>query len=108
MATTITDEVRLLPPPLTIVSDPAPRRVAIRREGDEASRVEFEALSTTGERGGATDTSHRVADDDLIEMARAYVQKRNLTASDPVSLALAASENPALRRAIEKEVRGGP
>jgi len=106
MATTITEEVPLLPPAFTIDADPQTRRrVAIYQEGEE-HRLLFEPISSVGERGGASDTSHRVADDELVEMARAYIQKRNLTASDPVSLALAASENPALRQAIERELRG--
>jgi len=108
MAETITDEVRVLPPPMTIVVEPRPPRpVRIHSPGDQADRVEFEALSSEGERGGASDTQRRRADDELVELARAYVRKRNLTASDPVSLALAAAENPALREAMEAEVRGG-
>lgn len=108
MAETITDEVRILPPPMTIVVEPKPPRpVQILEPGDRAERVEFEALSSEGERGGASDTQRRHADDELVELARLYVLKRNLTASDPVSLALAAAENPALRQAIEAEVRGG-
>lgn len=102
MATTITEEVPLLPPPLTIVYDlRTRRRVAIRQEDDD-DRLQFEAISSIGERGAAMDTTHRVASGELVEMARAYVQKKNLTASDPVSLALAASETPALRDAIER------
>ena len=105
MATTITEEVRVLPPPITIVNDPQTgRRVAIRQQGVD-DRVVFEPISSVGERGGAADTSHRVASDELVDMARAYTQKKNLTASDPVSLALAASENPALRHAIERALR---
>ncbi len=108
MAETITDEVAALPPPITIIADPkGSRPVRIHETGDQAERVEFEALSSVGERGGASDTHRRRADDELVEMARAYVRKRNLTASDPVSLALAAAENPALRQAIEEELRDG-
>lgn len=108
MAETITDEVAALPPPMTIVADPKGSRVVrIHETGHQTERVEFEALSSVGERGGASDTHRRRADDELVEMARAYVRKRNLTASDPVSLALAAAENPALRKAIEEELRDG-
>jgi hypothetical protein len=105
MATTITKEVRLLPPPITIVNDPQTGRpVAVRRSGEDDTAL-FAPISSVGERGHATDTGHRVASDELVEMARAYVQRKHLTASDPVSLALAASENPALRDAIERALR---
>ena len=108
MAETVTDEVAALPPAMTIVADPKGwRPVRIHETGDQAGRVEFEALLSVGERGGASDTHRRRADDELVEMARAYVRKRKLTASDPVSLALAAAENPALRQAIEEELRDG-
>jgi superfamily II DNA or RNA helicase len=106
MAETITDEVRVLPSPMTIVTDPqAARAIRIRQTGDPDERVQFAPLSSVGERGGASDTRRRRADDDLVEMAEAYIRRRGLTASDPVSLALAASENPALRQAIEEELR---
>lgn len=105
MAETIMDEVDLLPPPITIIADPpAPRAVAIHRIGDEPAPGAFEALSSVGERGGASDTHRQRADDRLVALARAYIRKRNLTASDPISLALAAAENPALRHAIEEEL----
>jgi superfamily II DNA or RNA helicase len=107
MAETITDEVAVLPPPMTIVAGPqAPRRVRIHETGERPEHAEFEALSSVGERGGASDTHRRRADEELLEMARAYVRKRGLT-SDPVSLALAAAENPALRQAMQEELRNG-
>lgn len=108
MAETITDEVPVLPPPMTIVADPGPPRpVRIHGTGEQAERVEFESLASVGERGGASDTRRRRADDALVEMARVYIAKRNLTSTDPVSLALAATENPALRQAMEEELRSG-
>jgi len=106
MAKTITDEVPALPAPMTIITEPrAPRPMVIEQDGSAGAGVEFEALSSIGELGAAFDTARRHADEELVALARIYIRKRNLQASDPVSLALAASENPALRQALEEGVR---
>ena len=104
MARTVCDEVPALPPPMTIVADRAQQPVVVEQVASAGVRAEFEALSSIGERGAALDTAHRYADEQLLALAQAYIRKRNLKASDPVSLALAASENSALRAALEKEV----
>lgn len=106
MAQTITDEVPALPAPLTITTDPQDQRaVVVQQTGDAGPRVEFEALSSTGQRGAASDTARRQADEQLVALATAYIRRQNLQTSDPVSLALAASENAALRTAMEEVVR---
>lgn len=104
MATKITEEAQTLPPPMTIRRDPTPRsRVAIRSDGDR-DRSEFEALGSMGELGRASDTSGREAVHPLLQLARRYVEMRGLTNTDPISLALAASENPELLNNLRKVV----
>jgi hypothetical protein len=105
MATTITEEVASLPPPMTIVIDSLrAQRVAVQA-GDAVPSIEFESLASVGERGGASDTSGHRADPELVALAAAYIRRRKLSATDPVSLALAASEMPQLRAALEEEAR---
>jgi hypothetical protein len=99
MATTITEEVKVLPPPMVIEMEPRRTRSKIFSDGEE--RGQFEALSSTGEGATAIDTAGRKAEERLIDLARAYIVKKGLTGTDPVSLALAASRNEALRKAME-------
>lgn len=102
MANTITREVQLLPPPMTITVDKKPRKTQIRDGG--GPRGEFEVVDSVGDEGHTSDTSGRRADARLVVAARKYIERRGLSAAtDPHSLALAASENPELRRAIENE-----
>ncbi len=102
MARTITEEVDLLPPPMTIIVDPKPRKTRVHDDG--RPHGEFETLDSLGKEGHASDTSGRTADARLVEAARRYIERRGLSdATDPHSLALAATENPELRRAIENE-----
>jgi hypothetical protein len=103
MATTITAEVDLLPPPMTIVTDASRRSKITIRAGEEVSRQEFQAVASVGERGGASDTAGRTADPELVALAAEYIRRNNLSATDPVSLALAATETPELRAALERE-----
>ncbi len=103
MATDVTAEAKLLPPPMRIVTDAsrAPS-VRIHEEGAVPPR-DFVSLDSIGERGSASDTAGREVDAGLIALAAAYIQRKGLTATDPVSLALAASEKPELREALERE-----
>ena len=102
MARAVTDEVKILPPPIVIEGDErGTRRVVIRDDGTR-ERTEFESLGSVGLRGGATDTGGRQADERLVQLARAYIRQQRLTGTDPVSLALAASENEKLRQALQR------
>lgn len=103
MANDVTAEANLLPPPMRIVTD-APRvpSVVIHEEG-AVSPGDFVSLDSIGERGSASDTAGREVDAGLIALAATYIQRKGLTATDPVSLALAATEKPELREALERE-----
>lgn len=103
MASTITEDAALLPPPLVIFTDGNPRRPAPIQGGDEM-RSTFESILSEGERGGANDTLGRQAGHDLVVLARRYVKHKALTNTDPASLALAASENQALVTAMRLEL----
>jgi hypothetical protein len=97
MAQQVTDEVNLLPPPLVIVTDPAEPRAIRILSADTDERVPFETLGSAAEQGAAFDTSGRSADATLIACARLFIEREGLTATDPESLAIAASETPQLR-----------
>jgi superfamily II DNA or RNA helicase len=100
MAHEVTDEARLLPPPIVIVSDSAShRRVTIEAAG-VGTRVPFETLQTISEQGNAFDTAGREAAASLITAARLFIEREGLTGTDPESLALAALETPELREAV--------
>lgn len=103
MATTITTEVELLPPPMVILADRKTSGKARIHDDDPTERVAFESLQSIGERGAATDSAGRAASERLIALAYAHVQRKGLTSTDPVSLALAAAENLDLRKALETE-----
>lgn len=101
MANEITREVKVLPPPLVIEIDRGPRRQG-SIEGGGSTRGSFESLGSVGMRGAAVDTGGRHADERLVSLARLYIRRQGLTGTDPVSLALAASENEKLRLALER------
>jgi superfamily II DNA or RNA helicase len=102
MATTVTEEAKLLPPPLVIVADdgrPQPVRIEDR---DPRQRVPFETLRTIAEQGGVFDTSGLEVDSVLVECARRFIDREHLTGTDPESLAIAASDKPDLKEALLK------
>lgn len=103
MAETITKEVKLLPPPMVIVTD----RHTVRAPAifaNDTERKEFEALASRGREAIASDTSGRRASPELVAAARRYIERRRLSKkTDPYSLALAALDNPQLRAAIEAD-----
>ncbi|MDO8502142.1 MAG: DEAD/DEAH box helicase family protein [Gemmatimonadaceae bacterium] len=101
MARTITDEVAFLPPPMVIGTDRRPSSVKIR-EDEGAERGTFQSLESVGERGAVSDTEGRFAEPSLVRLARLYIDRNGLTGTDAESLALAASENPELRAALER------
>jgi superfamily II DNA or RNA helicase len=105
MASAITKEVMLLPPPITISTDGHPRAVRIR-DDDGQSRSEFESIASFGDIGGARDTGGREAGHELMRIATEYVKMKRLTNTDPASLALAASENAELYEAMREAVEG--
>ena len=98
----ITEEVQSLPPPMVIEGDKEGRRRVIIRDNTGRERTEFESLGSVGSRGAATDTGGRHADERLVQLARTYIRQQGLAGTDPVSLALAASENEKLRKVLER------
>ncbi|MBI5493541.1 MAG: DEAD/DEAH box helicase family protein [Deltaproteobacteria bacterium] len=102
MARSITAEVNLLPPPMTIEVEPPPPR-PVRVSADDNRVGEFQALGSRGTDRHALDSSGRFADDPLLRLAQRYIDRKGLKGTDAVSLALLASENPAIRRALENE-----
>ncbi|HZR82573.1 MAG TPA: DEAD/DEAH box helicase family protein [Candidatus Binatia bacterium] len=103
MATTITEEVSLLPPPIVIVTDSSPTRRINISAGKSLS--EFVALRSEGTDGSSSDTSGHWAPQKLVAAARRYIARRGLSEkTDPYSLALAALDNPKLRAALEDDV----
>ncbi len=99
MAKEVTDQLNLLPPPLTIVTESA-LGGAVRIQGDDPDQAAFETLETVGTQGAAFDTAGREAERLLIECARLFIEREGLVGTDPESLALAAAETPALRDAL--------
>ena len=104
LANTITEDAGLLPTPLTIATDAAPQTVTIQRHGHE--RVPFLTVESVGEEGGASDTSGRYVGHQLVQVARQFIELRDLTGTDPASLALAAAETPGLFAAMQEEIAG--
>jgi hypothetical protein len=96
MAREITNEVDLLPPPMTIETDPPAERHVPLRDETGTERVEFEVLRTLGEQGGIFDTSGTLADAALVNRARRFICVHKLTGTDAESLALLATQRPAL------------
>jgi Helicase conserved C-terminal domain/Type III restriction enzyme, res subunit len=103
MAKQITSEVTLLPPPMIIETDSLRARHITVRDKTGVDRVVFESLASIGRRGPAVDTQGREAGERLVQVAKRYIERHSLTGTDPVSLALAASENEKLRAVLEKE-----
>jgi len=106
MATTITEEVSLLPPPMVIMTDvPATRRISI---SGGKSAAEFVSLHSESTEGSTSDTSGRWAPQELVAAARQYISRQGLSErTDPYSLALAALDNPTLRAALEGDASEG-
>ena len=103
MARMITTEVKLLPPPMVLERNGREiGPVRISDDGKSVERVAFESLRSVGQHGAVADSKGRRADERLVELARAYIRRQGLTGTDPVSLALAASENERLRHALEQ------
>lgn len=100
MAKEVTNTVHLLPPPIVIVTDGGgATRVVVEGDGDN-ERVPFETLQTVGEQGSTFDTDGHEATPELIECARLFIAREELTGTDPESLAIAAAEKPELRSAL--------
>jgi hypothetical protein len=66
------------------------------RDETGTERVEFEVLRTLGEQGGIFDTSGTLADAALVNRARRFICVHKLTGTDAESLALLATQRPAL------------
>jgi superfamily II DNA or RNA helicase len=97
MARKVTDDPDLLPKPIVIVTDDE-RAIQLMRDNTEAGEGGgFETVETIGEQGQVFDTAGRKAHPDLITCARKFIKMHGLTGTDPESLAIAASETPALR-----------
>ena len=99
MARDITNQARLLPPPIRIFTDRPPSPVKIFVDGP-VKTVPFETIETTGEQGPVFDTAGREASAVLVECARRFIAQQGLTGTDPESLAIAAAETPELRQAL--------
>ncbi|MBE5469513.1 DEAD/DEAH box helicase family protein [Mycobacteroides abscessus] len=93
MARKVTDQPDLLPPPLVIITDPAPEPNYLRRRTNSG---EAEVVSSIGEQGGVFDTAGREAESELVVCARRFIELHGLTGTDAESLAIAAAETPAL------------
>jgi hypothetical protein len=103
MAKEITSEVILLPRPMIIEMDSERARHVRIVDETGLTPVAFEPLGSFGNSGSALDTGGREANARLLELAKRYIDRHSLTGTDPVSLALAASENDKLRAVLEKE-----
>ena len=100
MALHVTEEAELLPPPMIIETE---RLGSVRIRAEHGiTRVPFESLQSVGAPGDATDTHGRKATERLIRLAKVYIRRQGLTGTDPVSLALVASENERLRNELEQ------
>lgn len=95
MARQVTDQPDLLPPPMVIVTDPAQEPTYVRGKA-KANSGEFEIVDSVGEQGGVFDTGGREAQSELVVCARRFIEIHGLTGTDAESLAMAASETPAL------------
>jgi hypothetical protein len=94
LARRLTSEAEVLPAPITIDVD----RVPITHTGSAStSRGEFEPLRSVGEQGRVADTEGREASAELVECARLFIEREQLTGTDPASLAMAALESEELR-----------
>lgn len=97
MARQVTDQPNLLPPPIVISTDHDRVLQLVRVDTDGGDFARFDVVDTVGEQGDVFDISGRAADSELIECARRFIELHKLTGTDAESLAIAASETPALR-----------
>jgi len=97
MARQVTDQPDLLPPPIVISTDDDRVFRLVRVDNETGESAEFQVVETVGEQGDAFDTAGREAESELIACARLFIEMHGLTGTDPESLAIAASETPALR-----------
>jgi superfamily II DNA or RNA helicase len=96
MAREVTDDPDLLPPPIVIITDQE-RAAQLRRSREAGDQGGLEIVETVGEQGQVFSTDGREAGADLIACARRFIEIHGLIGTDPESLAIAASETPALR-----------
>ena len=96
MARQVTDQPDLLPPPIVIITDEE-RAIRFHRTTQVGELGGFEIVGTVGEQGQVFDTQGRAADSELVDCARKFIEIHGLSGTDPESLAIAASETPALR-----------
>jgi hypothetical protein len=100
MSHEVTDDVNLLPPRIVIITD-SNRPQVVRIHADEQGvRVPFEPIRTVGDQGDVFNTAGLTANARLVECARLFIKREGLTGTDPESLALAAIEKPALKKAL--------
>jgi superfamily II DNA or RNA helicase len=99
MAKHVTQDIRLLPAPIVIVTDQNPARIRIEGDNDGLG-VPFETLQTVGEQGNVFDTDGHEVDAPLVACARLFIERERLTGTDPESLAIAAVDSPELREAL--------
>jgi len=100
MARRITNEVRILPQPMVIETDPQTSQVAVSANGRD--RGSFEALNSTEESIAAVDSNGQTVKSELIHQALRYIEEYGLTNTDPVSLALAALRKPELLNKLKE------
>jgi superfamily II DNA or RNA helicase len=96
MARKVTDDPDLLPPPIVISTDDE-RAIQLMRNDTKERDGGFETVETIGRQGQVFGPDGRGAGPDLIACARRFIEIHGLTGTDPESLAIAASETPALR-----------
>lgn len=97
MARKVTDDPDLLPPPIVIITDDE-RAIQLTLNDSAGTDVgDIELVETFGKQGQVFSTDGRGAGPELIECARRFIKIHGLTGTDPESLAIAASETPALR-----------
>lgn len=100
MARQVTDQVDLLPPPMVIVTDPSGPATVRIHDDNPTDRVSFETLGSVARQGNAFDTAGREAEAILIQCARLFIDREGLTGTDAESLAIMATEVPALREQL--------
>ncbi len=97
MARQITNEVRVLPPPMVIETDPQTSQTTVVTGGPE--RFPFEALGSCDESIAVVDPNGQNVSSELIDQAILYIKECGLTNTDAASLALAALRRPELLKA---------
>ena len=101
MSRNIRNEVRALPPPITIEVEPGPPATV---EGLTSANqlTAVEVLETSAVPGDVFDTSNRVAERTFIDRCQEYIDLKGLTGTSPEWLALEAESTPRLKSAIEE------